>query len=161
MTKDGTAQALDSAQVVSSMFALLPAPIGHCLRLRGKDVMVVDDEVYVAEFVRDVLTRHGAQVQIANSGSEAYAKMRTKHFDLIVCDHRMPGLSGQSLYRLVESGDPGASERFLFITGDVIATDLRQFYAQNGVQFLRKPFRIQELLESVDRLFNRSPQPGC
>lgn len=134
------------------------AGLGRCLR--GKDVMVVDDEIHITEFVYDVLTRHGAHVQIANSGSEAYAKMRNRHFDLIVCDWHMPGLSGQSLYRLLEGVDAGAAGRFLFITGDVGASDTRQFYAQNGVQLLRKPFRIQELLECVDNLFNRNQQPG-
>jgi signal transduction histidine kinase/ActR/RegA family two-component response regulator len=133
------------------------AGLGRCLR--GKDVMVVDDEVHITEFVYDVLTRHGARVVIANSGSQAYEKMRSKHFDLVVCDQHMPGLSGQSLYRLVESGDPSAPERFLFITGDVVASN-RQFYAQNGAHFLRKPFRIQELLEAVDHLFSRNQQQG-
>jgi len=134
------------------------AGMGRCLR--GKNVIVVDDEIHITEFVYDVLTRHGAHVQIANSGSEAYEKMRNRHFDLIVCDWHMPGLSGQSLYRLLEAVDAGAAGRFLFITGDVGASDTRQFYAQNGVQLLRKPFRIQELLESVDNLFNRNLQPG-
>jgi signal transduction histidine kinase/CheY-like chemotaxis protein len=127
--------------------------------LRGKDVMVVDDEVHITEFVYDVLTRHGARVQIANSGSEAYEKMRNKHFDLIVCDQHMPGLSGQSLYRLMESSDPSVPERFLFVTGDVVSSN-RVFYSQNGVNFLRKPFRIQELLEAVEQLFSRNQQPG-
>ena len=72
----------------------------------------------------------------------------------------MPGLSGQSLYRLLESGDPSAPGRFLFITGDVATSDNRQFYTQNGVHLLRKPFRIQELLESVDQLFSRNQLPG-
>jgi FixJ family two-component response regulator len=71
----------------------------------------------------------------------------------------MPGLSGQSLYRLVESGDPSAPDRFLFITGDVAASN-RLFYTQNGAHFLRKPFRIQELLEAVDQLFNRNQRQG-
>jgi CheY-like chemotaxis protein len=116
--------------------------------------------VHITEFVNDVLARHGARVQIANSGSEAYERIRNKHFDLIVCDQNMPGLSGQSLFRLVESGDPNAPDRFLFITGEVGPIDTRQFYGQNGVQLLRKPFRIQELLEAVDYLFSRNQQQG-
>jgi CheY-like chemotaxis protein len=107
-----------------------------------------------------VLARHGAKVQIANSGSQAYERIRKQHFDLIVCDQNMPGLSGQSLFRLVASGDPNAADRFLFITGEVGASDSRQFHEQNGVQLLRKPFRIQELLEAVDYLFSRNRQQG-
>lgn len=130
--------------------------IGRCLR--GKDVMVVDDEVHITELVNDILTRHGARVQVANSGTEAYEQMRKRHFDLVICDQHMPGLSGQSLFRLIESGDPTAPKRFLFITGDAVSSDNRHFYAQNGVHFLRKPFRIQELLEAVEALFSRNQQ---
>ncbi len=133
---------------------------GSVGRLRGKDVIVVDDEVHITEFVCDVLQRQGARVQVANSGSEAYEKIRSKHFDLIVCDQHMPGLSGQSLYRLVENGDSSAPNRFLFITGDVVHSEGSRFSAQNGVTFLRKPFRTKELLETIDHLFNRNLQPG-
>jgi len=133
------------------------AGMGRCLR--GKNVMVVDDQIHITEFVYDVLTRHGARVQIANSGAEAYEKMRDAHYDLIVCDQHMPGLSGESLYRLMESHDPTVGERFLFVTGDIVPSN-RQAYSQNGLSYLRKPFRIQELLEAVDQLFSRKQQPG-
>jgi len=126
--------------------------IGECLR--GKDVMVVDDDVHITEFVHDVLERYGARVQIANSGTEAYERIRKEPFDLIVCDQHMPGLSGQSLYRLIESGGAGP-RKFLFVTGDIVTPGTRQFFARNGVHFLRKPFKIQELIEAVDQLLGQ------
>jgi CheY-like chemotaxis protein len=132
--------------------------LGRCLQ--NKSVMVVDDEVHISELVDDVLSRHGATVQISNSGSDAYERLRSKDYDLIICDQLMPGLSGQSLYRLMESANPAMNQRFLFMTGDVITAQAKQFFTQSGVQFLRKPFRIQDLLEAVEGLFSRSQPQG-
>jgi len=50
---------------------------------------------------------------------------------------------------------------FLFLTGDVITAGTRQFYAQSGAQYLRKPFRIQDLVEAVEGLLSRNLPPGC
>jgi two-component system cell cycle sensor histidine kinase/response regulator CckA len=128
--------------------------------LKGKTVMVVDDEVNVAEFIDEVLTRQGVFVEIAHSGSEAYECFKTKPYDLVICDRHMPGLSGQGLYRLIQDTDPQAARRFLFLTEETVAADTRQFFSGHNVQFLRKPFKIQELLETVDSLFSRNQSPG-
>ena len=44
--------------------------------------------------------------------------------------------------------------------GTPLMLDLQYRVAQNGVPFLGKPFRIQELIESVEYLFNRNQQQG-
>lgn len=144
----------------------LPVSIRDCdagagRHLRGKTVMVVDDEAHVTEFINEVLTRHGALVEIVHTGSEAYECFKTKPCDLVICDRHMPGLSGQGLYRLIQEIDPEATRRFLFITEDAVAADTRKFFSEHSVQFLRKPFKVQELLEAIDSLFSRSQPLDC
>jgi len=68
----------------------------------------------------------------------------------------MPGLSGQRLYRLVESLSPELRQRFLFVTGDVVNAQTDRFFAESGVQYLLKPFRIQELVDAIDDLLSRT-----
>ena len=121
--------------------------------LSGKSVMVVDAETYVTDLISDVLGRVGAVVKVANSGSEAYERLTTEHHDLIICDRSMPGLSGQGLYRLAQDLEPQNTRKFLFLTADPVAADTRQFFSERGVHFLRKPFKVQELLDTIDRLF--------
>ncbi len=119
--------------------------------LRNKSVMVVDDEVHITELIHDVLTRHGADVQVSNSGSDAYEHLYSKEYDLIICDPSMPGLSGDSLCRLIKSVNPSRNPQFLFTTGDAAAV-------QAGVPCLMKPFRIQALMDVVEGLVSRSPK---
>jgi len=128
--------------------------------LRGKQVLVIDDEVQITELIFDVLAHQGVRVDLANTGVEALDQIKKKDYDVIICDQRMPGVSGQRLYRLVESLNPELKHRFLFVTGDVVNAQTKRFFDQAGVQYIRKPFRIHELLESIEGLLNRTQLLG-
>ena len=128
-----------------------PAPVsGAGASLQGKSIMVVDDEITITELVEDLLSRYGADVEFFNSGSDAFDKLCVQSYDAIICDQRMPGVNGQSLYRLVESLDPEQAKRFIFVTGDVLNDRTREFFAQTGARYLQKPFRLDDLLRSVE-----------
>jgi len=116
---------------------------------------VVDDESHLADLVDETLRRNGATVHVAQSGSDAYERFKTQAYDLVICDRHMPGLSGQGLYRLVQDMDVHAAQRFLFVTADPIPSDTRHIFSEHRVHFLRKPFSSQELLKTIDHLFNR------
>ena len=114
--------------------------------LNGKSIMVIDDEVTITELIDDLLTRYGANVDFFNSGADAFDQLCVKSYDVIVCDQRMPGVNGQNLYRMVESLNPEMARRFLFVTGDVLNERTKQFFAKTGTRYLRKPFRLDDLL---------------
>jgi nitrogen-specific signal transduction histidine kinase/ActR/RegA family two-component response regulator len=128
--------------------------------LRGKQILAIDDDVQITELIFDVLARQGARIDIVNSGVQAIEKIKQKNYDAIICDQRMPGFSGQRLYRLVESLNPELRQRFLFVTGDVVSAQTKRFFSNAGVQYIRKPFRAQELLDAVEGLLSRSQLPG-
>jgi CheY-like chemotaxis protein len=122
--------------------------------LQDRSILVIDDEMHIRELMFDVLTQQGAQVDVAGSGMDALEMLKKKSYDVIVCDQRMPGISGQRLYRLTASLNPELQHRFLFVTGDVVNVQTKRFVTQAGVQFIRKPFRIQDLLEAIDIVAN-------
>lgn len=124
--------------------------------LRDKHILVIDDEVHITELIFDVLVRLGAQVDVVNSGVKGLEQIKNGNYDVIICDQRMPGLSGQRLYRMAESLNAEIHHRFLFVTGDVVNAQTKRFFTQAGVQYIRKPFRIQELVEAIEGLLNRS-----
>ncbi|OLC33589.1 MAG: hypothetical protein AUH28_10425 [Acidobacteria bacterium 13_1_40CM_56_16] len=140
--------------------AVEPARSFEGVCLKGKQILVIDDEIHITELIFDVLTRQGARIDLAHSGMEALEQIKKKNYDVIICDQRMPGVSGQRLYRLVESWNAELRHRFLFVTGDVIGAQTGRFFAQVGVQYLRKPFRIHELLDAIEGLINRSQPLG-
>jgi signal transduction histidine kinase len=115
-------------------------------------VLVVEDEPTVARLIADVLEDEGLHVEVLLDGREALERAAREPFDLVICDMKMPGIDGQHFYKsLVRSGNP-LRERFLFVTGDVIAPHTHEFLEQNHLPHVAKPFRMEELTEKVWRV---------
>jgi two-component system NtrC family sensor kinase len=115
--------------------------IGHLL-------VVEDDEAVRAMVVR-VLEQAGYQVETSMDGLSALEKIGAADYDLIICDVRMPRLSGIDLYKRLSSVGSEAPGKFLFITGDTVSAETIGFIEANGISYLGKPFEIQDLLKAV------------
>jgi CheY-like chemotaxis protein len=88
-------------------------------------------------------------VDVLLDGREALDRAAQQSFDLVICDMKMPGLDGQHFYKSLErSGNP-LRERFLFVTGDIIAAQTREFLERNHLPHVAKPFRVEELTDKV------------
>jgi signal transduction histidine kinase/CheY-like chemotaxis protein len=112
-------------------------------------VLVVEDEPTVARLIADVLEDEGMRVEVLLDGREALDRAARQSFDLVICDMKMPGLDGQNFYKSLErSGNP-LREKFLFVTGDIIAAQTREFLDRNHLPHVAKPFRVEELTEKV------------
>jgi CheY-like chemotaxis protein len=116
---------------------------------KGACVLVVEDEPTVARLIADVLEDEGMHVDVLLDGREALGRAARKTYDLVICDMKMPGLDGQHFYKSLEhSGNP-LRERFLFVTGDIVAAQTREFLEQNQLAHVAKPFRVEELTDKV------------
>jgi len=116
----------------------------------GRLLVVEDDEVVRAMVVR-ILEQVGYQVETSKDGLSALEKIGAVDYDLIICDVRMPRLSGIDLYKQLASEGSEAPGRFLFITGDTISAETIGFIEANRIPYLGKPFEIQELLDAVQQ----------
>ncbi|HET7150972.1 MAG TPA: ATP-binding protein [Candidatus Acidoferrum sp.] len=112
-------------------------------------VLVVEDEPTVARLIADVLEDEGMQVDVLLDGREALDRAARETYDLVICDMKMPGLDGQHFYRSLARTGNSLRERFLFVTGDVMAAQTRQFLERHRLPHVAKPFRVEELTEKV------------
>ena len=113
--------------------------------VRGRAVLVVDDELDVAEVLAHMLSADGHQVETVASGTLALDKLRQRTYDLILCDIKMPELNGPGFYSEVEHRHPGLHKRFIFLTGDTLSPDTRAFLGRIGASCLGKPFSPAEV----------------
>jgi len=118
----------------------------------GGRILVVDDEPTILAFLKKVLGDEGYDVTTASSGEEALKKIESEEYGLILCDIKLPGLSGVELYELIEKIAPSLKKRVIFITGDVMAADTRQFLKRTKVPYVTKPFDITKLKKEVSRV---------
>lgn len=115
----------------------------------GRRVLVVEDEPTVARLIGDVLEDEGLQADVLLNGREALRRLHKESYDLVVCDVKMPELDGEQFYEAVRRADIPALGRFLFVTGDVLAARTRDFLERNGLPYLAKPFRVEELTAKI------------
>jgi signal transduction histidine kinase len=112
----------------------------------GAAVLVVEDEPALAAAVAEALTDAGFRVDRAADGEEALGRVRSRAYDLIVCDLKMPRLDGVAFYRAIAATTPELARRVIFVTGDVVGTDAERFLDESGCRWLAKPFRLGDLL---------------
>jgi len=121
-------------------------------RAAGK-VLIVDDESLVRRLLRQHLLRQGWEVAEAEDGEAALARLEAPaaDFDAVLCDLRMPRLSGYALHDLLAERRPELLQRFIFITGDLASTEAAGFSARCAQPIVRKPFDLQELNAALER----------
>lgn len=116
---------------------------------KGARVLVVEDEPTVAKLIADVLEDEGMRVTVLLDGHEALQCANRESYDLVICDMKMPGLDGQHFYKSLERDGNPLRRRFLFVTGDIIGTQTREFLERHQLPHVAKPFRVEELTEKV------------
>ena len=116
---------------------------------KGARVLVVEDEPALASAVAEALTDAGFLVDRAGDGEEAWPACAEDHYDLIVCDLKMPRVDGMTFYRAMAAATPALARRVIFVTGDVAGTDAERFLEESGCRWLAKPFRLGDLLRAA------------
>jgi two-component system NtrC family sensor kinase len=98
-----------------------------------------------------MLSVDGHRVETAANGVVALEKLQQRTFDLILSDVRMPELDGPGLYREVERRHPGLARRFVFLTGDTLSAEIREFLEPRGIPSVTKPFALPAVRLAVER----------
>jgi len=119
------------------------------IKLDGVRVLLVEDEKGLAAAMSEALAHAGLVVDMAGDGEEALARVRQGQYDVVVCDLKVPRVSGMMLYRAIAAVAPALARRVIFVTGDVAATDTERSLTDSGCRWLVKPFLIGDLLRAV------------
>ena len=94
----------------------------------------------------------GHGIIMASNGHEGLEAIRKGSYDVILCDVRMPGLDGPGLYRELEQHYPHLLSRMIFLTGDVLSPEARDFFEQVDCLRLIKPFRAREVRQLIQQM---------
>jgi two-component system NtrC family sensor kinase len=117
-----------------------------------KEVLLVDDEPDIAAVLAEAIANDGHRVDTATNGVMALEMLRTRPYDLIVSDTKMPGLDGEGFYAELRDRFPALRERVIFLSGDMLSREKREFLEGTGRPFLAKPCDLGELRRLVHRV---------
>lgn len=107
-------------------------------------VLLLDDERPVVAMLARFL-ESSYEVLPTTEASEALQLLALHHFDVILCDVMMPGMSGIEFYEAVRQKSPGSEGRMVFMTGGGLHPEIFEFLRNAERPKLEKPFDIQEL----------------
>jgi DNA-binding response OmpR family regulator len=118
------------------------------------NVLLVEDEARIADFIQRGMKAEGWQVCVAAHGEAALALIEAESFDVIVLDLMLPGISGQDVCRRLRAKKNLTPVLMLTALGDV--EDRVSGLRMGADDYLVKPFDFDELLARIEALARRA-----
>ena len=114
-------------------------------------VLIVEDKRENWLLLQGLLLDAGFQVQVAQDGLEAVDMYRSWQPHLIWMDVRLPGLGGLAATARIRASDGGGAVRIVGLSASAFAHEQKECLAAGMDDFLRKPFRREEILDVMAR----------
>ena len=130
-------------------------------------ILVVDDEQSMREFLAICLRRAGHQVTVAKNGADALGELQRKQIDVVVTDLKMPGdVDGLGLLKAIKSGGvryeatPGGTPSMIdpeviLVTAYATADTALAAMKQGAYDYLTKPFQVDEINAVIGRALEK------
>lgn len=139
-----------------------PAPARHPAAA-GDDrnsarILIVDDEIDVAELNAEILTRSGYEVDVFNQAGAALDYLRSQDYALIISDLNMPGVDGRGFFETIARDFPHMIDRTGFVTGDTMGRSSQTFLRETARPYIEKPVSPKELRTFVAEILAQTEQ---
>jgi len=138
--------------LATAVSAVDPPVIGTALHAR---ILVVDDEPSIRAFLARAFQGAGHEVATAADGTAALRHLGVGTVDVLVLDHRMPGMDGVETFRRALELRPELARRTLIMSGDVLDPALHAFARAHELPVLAKPFDLADGLAAVEAILRR------
>ena len=127
--------------------------------MAGETILVVDDKPESLEFIAEYLLRPNGYVPLtASSGQQGLEMALTEKPDLMILDLKMPELSGLEVLRTLR--EKQADTPVILMTAYGTEEDIVSAFRLGAKDYLSKPFRIEEMLASIERVLSERRQEG-
>lgn len=114
------------------------------------DILIVEDEPFQREMLRDFLIEHGHRTEEAGNGEDALRLLQTGYFDLLLLDFRMPGLTGIEVLKEAKRLNP-AIDAIIVTAFGTIETAVEAMKT-GASDYITKPINLNELSVSINRI---------
>jgi putative nucleotidyltransferase with HDIG domain len=116
-------------------------------------ILIVDDEATIRRLIRQRLAREGYQCREAGNAKQALEKLRGNLTELVILDIKMPGKSGIELLPEIRVSYPDTA---VIMATAVAEIDIAiQCMKQGAYDYIAKPFKLDEIVLSVDRALKK------
>ena len=123
-------------------------------------ILIVDDYNTMVRIIRNLLKQLGFDnVDEANDGSAALAKMREKKYELVISDWNMTPMTGYELLREIRADPILRASRFIMVTAESKTDNVIAAKKAGVDNYIVKPFNAQTLQHKIHAVFSDTPVP--
>ena len=120
------------------------------------NILIVEDDKFVRDNLKYLLSNEGYKVVEAEDGSQAYQHISGELPDLIISDIHMPSMSGFDLFKKLKDKPETESIPLIFLTADTRLHQLQEGISLGAADYITKPYDLDELLDAVyTKLINK------
>lgn len=120
-------------------------------------VLLVDDQIKMANIVKRILQKEGYEVIYAENGADALEMIKLIEPNIVLCDVNMPEMGGYQFIKLFKESIKDKTIPFLFLTANSSYNDIREGMNLGADDYLCKPIKRKELLDAINaRLSKKS-----
>jgi CheY-like chemotaxis protein len=127
------------------------------LDLRGRRILVAEDQPINQRIIHDMLCLFGAEVTLAPNGREALQRLAEGDFDLVLMDIQMPEMDGLSATEHLRNNPAWAKLPVVALTAGVTTTERERIRTAGLSDLLAKPLRLSELKSILGRWLPSAP----
>ncbi|MBF0432160.1 MAG: sigma-54-dependent Fis family transcriptional regulator [Fibrobacteria bacterium] len=117
--------------------------------MNDQNIMIVDDDLSLLRVIEHHLSGAGHQTRAINKPDEALKLLEEETFDMILCDMKMPGLSGLDILKQINK--LGVDVLFIIITGYPTVEEAVEAMKLGAFDFIQKPVDKNHLLRVVEK----------
>ena len=114
-------------------------------------ILVVEDEIPIAQMVKMCLSKNGYICETANDGMTASEKIENNRYDLILLDIMLPDMDGYELIEYIKEYDMPV----IFVTAKTSVPDRVKGLKLGAEDYISKPFDLEELLARIETVLRR------
>lgn len=116
-------------------------------------ILVAEDEEMTLNNIVDTLQEEGYKIVSSRNGTDALQMIEKDHFDVLITDIKMPGMSGMDLLEKIRVHHPEIE--VIIITGFGSISSAVEAIKKGAVDYITKPFDLDELLLKVNKIFHQ------
>jgi DNA-binding NtrC family response regulator len=124
--------------------------------IKDMKILLVDDDESIRDSLSMFFLSEGIQIDTLETAEEGLEALKERHYDIIITDHRLPGMDGLTFLRHIKTLCPTAFKVLITAYGGY---DMLMTAAELGVnEYIEKPFTTKLIKNALSKLMERSSQ---
>lgn len=130
----------------------IPEPLSNDY-MHNKKILIVEDNKINQMITRKILEKNKVICDVADNGTVAIAKVENNHYDLILMDIHMPGISGIEATREIRKFNETIP--IIALTAVTLQESLDEFYLNGFNDIIPKPFKTEEFFQKINKYLSQ------